>query len=144
MKTPREILLERHRAATPKLDAIHHKVVTESNHEGTKAQREKMSFMSLCLCGFNKVWHELIFPSRRIWAGLAAIWVFIFIVNFSQHDHSQGTMAKSLLSPEMILTYRQQEKMLAELMSDEPHISESPKTFLPKPSSQRQLEMLTT
>jgi hypothetical protein len=90
------------------------------------------------------LWRELIFPCRRIWAGLAAVWILIFIVNFSQRDGSQTMMAKSAPSPEMILTFRQQEMLLAELIGqNEPQAAEPPKTFSPRPSSERRFEILT-
>jgi hypothetical protein len=130
MKTPREILLERHQAAAPKLDAIRREMVN------LKFRRD--NFVA-------NIWRELIFPSRRIWASLAAIWIFIFIVNVSQRDHSPMTVAKASSSPELILTYRQQEKLLAELIApSEPQVAEPPKNFSPRPSSQRQFEFLTT
>ena len=145
MKTPREILLERHQAAAPKLDVIRRKMVTELNHKDTRAQRQTINFASWYLRGFQKIWHELICPSRRIWASLAAIWVFIAVANVSMRDHSPMTMAKSSPSPEMIVAYQQQEKLLAELIGpNESQVAESPKTFLPRPSSERRFEVLTT
>ena len=130
MKTPREILLERHRTATPKLDAIRHEIVNSKFRRGNFALT---------------LWQELIFPSRRIWASLATIWIFIFIINVSQCDHSPIAIAKSSPSPEMILTFRQQEKLLTELIGqNEPRVAEPPKAFLPRPSSERPFETLTT
>lgn len=129
MKTPHDILLEQHRAAAPKLDAIRREIV------GSKFRRRNFAVT---------LWFELVLPSRHIWTGLAAIWVFIFIANFSMRDHSQITMAKSSPSPEMIVAYRQQEKLLAELIGQsEPRVAEPSKTFLPRPSSQRKFEILT-
>ncbi|HVU07677.1 MAG TPA: hypothetical protein VHG89_03945 [Verrucomicrobiae bacterium] len=128
MKTPREILLERHQAAAPKLDAIRHEIVNSKFRRGNFAVT---------------IWNELIFPSRRIWAGLAAIWVVIFIFNFSQRDQSE-LMAKKFPSPEMISSFQQQEKLLAELIGpNEPRVAEPPKTILPQPRSERRFEILT-
>jgi len=91
-----------------------------------------------------KCWQQLILPCRRIWAGLAAVWVLLLAVNVSTHTGSQMTTAKSSPTPEMIQAWRQQERLLAELIGPtEPHAAMPPKTYLPQPGSQRRFEMLT-
>ncbi len=90
-------------------------------------------------------WQQLIWPSRHIWAGLAAVWILILAVNVSMQDRSQATMAKTAPSPEMIMTWRQQERLLAELVGpDEMRTAMPPKPFSPRPSSERRFETLTT
>ena len=117
MKTPRDILFARHQAAAPKLDAIRREVVAELNHKDTKARSWTDNFVSWCLGGSNKLWLELVWPCRRIWAGLATVWILIFVFNFSQRDPAELMARKSPPpSPEMILTFRQQERLLAELI----------------------------
>jgi len=138
MKTPREILLAQHRAAESRLDKIRGELVAELNHKGTKVRSPISSFVSWCLGGSSAVWRELIFPSRRIWASLAAVWILILAVNFAQRDHSPVVMAKTAPTQEMILSFRQQEKLLGELIGQsEPRIAEPPKIFLPAPRSER-------
>jgi hypothetical protein len=144
MKTPREILFDQHKNAAPKLDAIRHEVVAGLNHKDTKAQSGAANFVSWCLGGSNKLWRELIWPCRRIWTGLAVVWLLILAVNFSLRDNSQTIAMKSSPSPEMILTFRQQERLLAELIGqNEPRAAEPPKLFLPQPRSERRFETLT-
>ena len=90
-------------------------------------------------------WHDVIWPCRRIWAGLAAVWVVILAVNFSMRDNSQ-TMALKSSPPslEMIRAFQQQERLLAELIGPrETRNAEPPKSFLPQPRSQRRIELLT-
>jgi len=144
MKTPREILFARHQSAAPKLDAIRCEVVAGLNHQGTKAKSGATHLVSLCLGGFNKIWLELVWPCRRIWAGLAAVWILIFAVNFSQRDPSELMARKTPPpSPEMILTFRQQDILLAELIGqNETQAAEPPKTFSPRPSSERRFETM--
>ena len=87
---------------------------------------------------------ELIWPCRRIWGGLAAVWIVILVFNFSQRDPSE-LMARKTPSPEMVMTFRQQERLLAELIGqNEPHIAVPPKPISPRPSSERRFETLTT
>lgn len=144
MKTPREILTNHHRAATPKLDALRKEVMSELNRQDAITPSSTLSFVPLCLGGLNKIWRELILPSRRIWAGLATVWIFIFIVNISTREHSQTSVAKASPMPAMILAFHQQEKLLDELVGENntPPV-DTPKIFAPRPSSRREFEILT-
>ena len=146
MKTPREILLARHKDAEPKLDAIRNECVGQavgnalspSPPSGERAGVRGQSVLQL-------IWRELIFPSRRIWAGLAAIWLLIFAANFSMRDHPHATMAKTSPSPDMIMAYRQQEQLLTELIGpSDPPAAEPQKPYVPRPSSLRPCEILST
>ena len=88
-------------------------------------------------------WHDVIWPCRRIWAGLAAVWMVILAVNFSMHDNSQTMAMKSSPAPEMITAFQQQERLLAEWIGpSETRNPEPPKLSLPQPRSQRRIEPL--
>ena len=68
---------------------------------------------------FREWWQEVIRPRRRFWAGLAAVWVVILAGNFSLHDHSQTRAVKSSLTlQEMVTSFKDQQKILAELLTD--------------------------
>src|ERR1022692_2567322 len=118
MKTPRDLLFARHQTAVPKLDAIRREVVRELNNQETKEQSGFEAFVSWLLGGFKTFCCELVFPCRRIWTGLAAVWILIFIVNVSQRDGSQTVIAKSTPSPEVMMAFRDQQKLLNELLAD--------------------------
>ena len=142
MKTPRDILLERHQAAVPKLDTIRHNVL---NAEFKVGQASRLSLISLFFqmeTGWKPVlrllWRELIFPCRRTWAILAAVWIALFIFNVSQRDPSELAAQKlPPPSPEAIMAWRQQEKLLAELIGPSaPGDAEQRKIFLPKPRTE--------
>lgn len=140
MKKPREILLARHQSATPKLNDVRHAIVERLNNEATKKQ--SISFVPLFLGCLKNIWSELVFPSRRIWAGLAAVWVLIFIANLSMQDHPQTTMAKTRSSGEMAVAFKQQQQILAELIGpNNPPIAEHKKPYSPGPSSLRLVEI---
>ena len=138
MKTPRDILFVRHQAAAPKLDAIRAEVVRELNNQGTKEQSIPASLVTSFLGCSNKLWQELIWPSRRVWSGLATVWVLLFLINFSQRDSSAMVMAKSAPTAEAMTTFRDQQKLLNELFADRslPVDAESPRTFSPKPRTE--------
>jgi hypothetical protein len=90
-------------------------------------------------------WQDVIWSSHRIWAGLTAVWVVLLAVNLSGRDHSQNLTRKSSPPlPEMIMTFRQQESLLTELIGPvETHVAEPAKPFLPKPRTER-VEILAT
>jgi hypothetical protein len=136
MKTPREILLAQHQATTPKLDAIRHAAVAAVYGRRTVSSQAFTTFL-------QAIWTELIWPSRRIWAGLATVWVLIFVANFSMRDHSQPQMAQASSSPQMILAFRQQEQLLTELIGpNDPPVAEPAKPSQPRPTSLRQVEIV--
>jgi hypothetical protein len=139
MKTPRDLIFARHQAAASKLDAIRREVVTNFNHQDTKAPSWAMILVSWCLDGSIQLWRELVWPCRRIWTGLAIIWILLFIVNFSQRDGSQAGMAKSAPPPAMLMTFRDQQKLLNELFADHslPAETEPPRIYLPKPRTEK-------
>jgi hypothetical protein len=143
MKTPRDILFAWHQDAAPKLDGLRRKLVAGLNAADPKAQSRPSGPVSWCLGASNKLWQELVWPSRRIWAGLAAVWILIFIVNFSQRNDSQIMTAKST-SPEMTMTFRDQQKLLDELFADRslPVDVERPRIYSPKPRTET-MEFLT-
>ncbi len=141
MKTPREILLARHQATAPKLDAIRQSTVAAVCDRRNFAERRSQTAATTI---FQTIWLELILPCRRIWTGLAAVWILIFIVNISQHDGTQTIIAKSSPSPEIMMTFRDQQKLLNELFADRsmPADGDRPKIFSPKPRTET-LELLT-
>ncbi|HEV2330483.1 MAG TPA: hypothetical protein VGY56_17000 [Verrucomicrobiae bacterium] len=145
MKTPREILLARHKAIEPKLDDVREHVVGKLNDKDTKTQSSSERLLSLFLSCPKVVWNELVLPSRRIWAGLAVVWLVLLAANFSMRDRSEIKMAKSPPSPEMIMAFRQQQQLLSELIGqDNAPVARPQKPFSPKPASERRLELLMT
>jgi len=94
---------------------------------------------------FCEWFRDVIWPYRRIWAGLAFVWLLILAGNFSLRDHPQ-TLARRYSAPsaEAIQAWRQQQRLLAELIgsSDTP-IPPPPKLFVPRPSSERRFETAT-
>jgi hypothetical protein len=143
MKTPRKILLARHKAIEPKLDEIRRDFVAKLNNKATKTLSVSTRLISILRGIPNVFWRELVLPSRVIWAGLAAVWILILVVNFSISDQSPITVAKH--APEMMMTFRQQQQLLSELMGpDDPPVAEAKKSYLPRPASERRVELLMT
>jgi hypothetical protein len=63
------------------------------------------------------LWRELIWPCRRIWVGLAPVWVALLVFNVTHADHNQPTIAKSTMPPgEMRLALQEQQRILTEII----------------------------
>ena len=83
---------------------------------------------------------DVIWPCRRVWGGLAAVWMVILAGNLSLREHPQTFMKKSSPTPqEMIMAIKDRQSILAELLSDHslPHDADRQKFFLPKPRTER-------
>jgi hypothetical protein len=136
MKTPREILLERHRAAGTKLDAIRRSVVAGLDPEATKEQ-SGTNFLAAWMFGCaDRLWQELFLPSRRVWSGLAAVWVLILVINFAERDPAPA--GKATAAPVM-MNLAEQQRLLNELFADRTPAADADreKTFLPKPRTEK-------
>src|SRR5262245_49421923 len=122
MKTPREILLSRHRSAEPKLDALREETVAAVCD---RRDNERINF-----------WRELILPRPRAWAGLATAWVVILVLKLSTHDQSHGVASQSSMPPEVVAELQQQKHLYTELagLPQLPDVKSS-KPFLPRPRS---------
>lgn len=130
MKTPREILVERHQAANAKLDQIRRAAVAELTPRA--AREPELPFVF-------KLWRELIWPCRRTWTGLAVAWLAIVAFNLSQSGHSQTVTAKSTKPPgEMRLALQEQRRVLEELFGPPP--SPSPAEPPRRPNNQPRSE----
>jgi len=87
----------------------------------------------------------MLWPHPKAWAGLAAIWIFIFAVNFSMRDKTPVVAEKAMPpSPEVAAELRQQKLLFAELIGPaETQVADRQKRFLPRPRSER-AEILMT
>jgi hypothetical protein len=84
--------------------------------------------------------HDVFWPARRVWAGLAAVWLLILAGNLSLREPPPASSATSASSSrEAIASFRDQQKILAELLPDlsAPRETTQQKPFLPKPRTER-------
>jgi hypothetical protein len=131
MKTPRELLLDRHRSANARLDAIRQRVVSGDivRHES------KAAFGSLI-----EMCREVFRMPRIAWAGLAAAWLIVIALNIASSDISAAPGAQAgnapRRSPETLQALREQRRLFAELVgSGAANDAESPR-FVPRPRSE--------
>jgi anti-sigma factor RsiW len=63
---------------------------------------------------FRNVWREMIWPCRRAWVGLAAVWLALLAVNARLSD-PQSAGARSSSAAAMVQSWEEQTRVLAEL-----------------------------
>ena len=116
MKKAREILLKRHQSVEPKLHRVWTRTLAPAQRGETKPAHR-----SLPLAVGWKLWRELIWPSRRIWASLACAWVLIVALNLASSE--PATRVASVVTPpshEEMRALIEQRQMLAQMIGPMP------------------------
>ena len=135
MKTPREVLLNRHRSIEPKLDTIRQKVLNnrvgaESRITDTEVPATSGRFAGL---------FELLRPFRFNLAGLGFAWLLIVAFRVTTPETSNPVVAKTAApSADMLAALQEKRRLYAELIGQSPvQNAEPPKPTVPKPRSER-------
>lgn len=111
-RSPREILLARHAAARPALDAQHTALLARFAAATTSpaAPFSPLAFLAT-------LHRELIAPCRRTWATLACVW--IGLLAFQQLDHlaapSEADLPQSRIDSTLLAVWLAQRRDLADL-----------------------------
>jgi hypothetical protein len=147
MKTPREILLAHHKAAETKLDCIRRNAVrVAADVNRRSALVREFTFAATAFRALTIPFRELIWPCRRTWAGLAAVWVALLAFNLTQAERGQLVAAKSTTSPgELRLALLEQQRLLTELIGPPPLPSppaEPPRRSNAQPRSERHTRLM--
>lgn len=96
------------------------------------------------LSTLNAQLSTILWPHPVAWAGLTAIWIFIFTADFSTHENAPAVADKYLPpSADVIVEVRQQQRLLAEMMGSSQKSETAAPKVLPSPRSERPFEMLT-
>ena len=128
MKTPRELLLKRHEAALPKLDALRAAALPARSQLST-LNSQPMS-----------VWKRLFGPNPLAWAGLAAVWLVLLAVNRSGSEAATSSASRASQPSEAAVAeiVRENRRQMAELLNlDEPQAAPTPRSELHPKRSQR-------
>ncbi len=91
------------------------------------------------LLTFNSQLCALLWPCPQAWAGLAAIWIFIFVFNHSMQDGDPVVVAQKAPppSPQLVAELKQQQQMFVELIGQNQPADAEPPKFKPLPRSER-------
>lgn len=115
MKTAKQILFERHRGAEPALDAVRQKALAAVSGAATAKSRgdagpDARPFL-------REVWLQLVWPSRRAWSGMAAVWVILLVANLGMKATGPGaSLARSSQGQPLAQAVEEQRRLLAELL----------------------------
>lgn len=162
MKTPREIILERHRAAAAKLEAIRPEqlaamakspqgfgvqqsctALTESpqNLKPDSFSRRATTFLSSLRAFPINFWHQSILPWRHVWAGMAAVWLGILTLNLVAGGSPRSASAQTArANPQVMAALHEQKDLLTQLLGPVVESSAShPK--IPGPRSEQRHEL---
>jgi len=124
MKTPREILLQKHAGAQPQLNALREQTLATLSHPEVAVGRSSfVAFLS-----------DLFALPRTAWAGLATVWVAIVALNLATGDGASPrptTVAER--TPALRQALAEQRRFYAELIRS-PMPADVP-TFVPRPRS---------
>ena len=139
MKTPREILLARHRAAEVSLNQIRREVVAEMVRQetttGERALAREMPWIALTAL---KLWREVVWPSRRIWASLTAVWLMILGYHLIYSDrHARFAHGPAAPAQQLRSALEQRRELIAEFaLLPQTKVAKPPK-HRPQPRSER-------
>jgi hypothetical protein len=135
MKTPRDVLLNRHRLIEPKLNNIREKVLNnragaESRITGSEVPDTSGRFAGL---------FELLRPFRLNLAALGLTCLVILAFRLATPETSNPVVAKSVApSPDFQAALQEKRRLYAELIEQGPAPSaQPPKPAVPKPRSER-------
>jgi hypothetical protein len=118
MKTPRKVLLNRHCSAGPKLDAVRETALAAAfpgTEQNAIQSAEIRAPFAIRLA--QVLWRELFLPCRGIWAGLAAVWMVILVLNMPAGEkHAQLAIISSPPDKQVLAVLREQREMLAQFI----------------------------
>ena len=127
MKTPRQLLLERHRSAEADLDKIRQAVVSQNLRKAEMAP-ESVSFL-------ERLWLELFVPARGIWAGIAVTWLIILVLHGVTIEQGESVAKEAAPTKTQVeFALREKQRILAEINEDFT-VADKPKAIAPRPRS---------
>jgi hypothetical protein len=144
MKTPREILLTRHQSANPKLDDRRTTALSIVFSKAPGTARNGPMEGLLPVRAALAVWRELIWPCRRAWAGMAALWVVMWGINCGlSGTQKAASRAPSASATALVEALEEQRRLLAELIPPASSQPAEPPRRNPQRRSDRQPENFT-
>jgi hypothetical protein len=148
MKTLREILLERHQAAEPKLDAIREQLVAALAPGSTSAraqEKRRSRGWQPEPPALRAGWRQVLWSLRWHAAGLSAAWVVVVLLSLGQAPApAQSGPRRQAPSPRQLLaSLRENQRQVRELTAapasdqapEPPKTAPSPQSRIQRPST---------
>lgn len=117
MKTPREIILEKHRRVETRLESLNAETLASAARESLECAPAKSASPAHALSFVERFWIEAILPWKRVWIGFAAVWVGIVALNVAVNGNS-GRVERQMTEtdPQVKTVLLEQRQMLAQLL----------------------------
>lgn len=130
MKTPRQVLFDRHRAIEPKLDALREKVLARmaAKHQDAGDARTPALLPALRALLQSLRWHA---------AGLGALWAIILVFHSASEAAPPPVLAKKSPPPrQLLMALRENRRQVLELIESSPTVTAPapPSTAAPRRS----------
>jgi hypothetical protein len=90
-----------------------------------------------------RLWQELVLPSRKVWVGMAGVWVVILGLRVMAGGDESSTMRQAKVSApsaEVVAALREQKTMLAQLLDPSAMPPALPPPRVPGPRGERRSE----
>jgi hypothetical protein len=138
MKTPRQILFQRHRSVESKLDALRAKALGEMSRAKAQRREEKVSDP----LAFFASWRVMFLSLRCHIAGMSAIWLLVIFLNIDFSSVSNGEITHPSVaqqkapSPQQVVmdlleNRRQIIELTASSANGNPPPVHTPQSFIP-------------
>jgi hypothetical protein len=137
MKTPREILLEHHRAAERRLDGIREQVLArELSRPVANAASANPTLRHVLVRLPARIWQELFWSCHRAWIGLAAAWLVMIAINILSLGEPSARLTTGRAPAKDFWTFlAERQRLLAELGEAAPSPPPQP-AATPRPRSE--------
>lgn len=102
MKKPRDLLLDSSRSQTAQLDRIRENVCNRLRHDRAELIANRKPIAPARRSVWVAFWEEILFPCRRVFLGISAVWMVIVSLNFLAFDgQPTQTLAQTPSTPEI-------------------------------------------
>jgi hypothetical protein len=116
VKTPRELILERHQSAEAKLKAIRAEDLASCTRSATEGSLQRPPAFDLAAAAV-KFWQEALWPWRRAWIGMAAIWLVILAFSLVTGKAPRTASTKPPRpDPQVLAVLQEQKRLLTQLL----------------------------